>query len=117
MQKRVHPIVRALGMVIMLLSMMTILASPAAAAPGNSQSAQPASSQDGDATPVVDDDAAEDGDDDGAADDDDEAVSDLPSTGQGSDGGASGSAIVLFFGAMSMVALAAGFAWRQRHTI
>ncbi len=102
----------------MLLSMLTILASPAAAAPGNSQSAQPASSQDGDATPVVDDDAADDGDDDGAADgDDDEAVSDLPSTGQGSDGGASGSAIVLFFGAISMVALAAGFAWRQRHTI
>ena len=43
-------------------------------------------------------------------------VSALPSTGQGVDAGTNGSAIVLLFGAMSLVALGAGFAWRQRHT-
>lgn len=70
----------------------------------------PADDGDG-ATPVVD------GDDDSAADDGDNgAVSGLPSTGEGGDGGASGSAIVLLLGAMSTVALAAGFAWRQRRT-
>ena len=41
-------------------------------------------------------------------------VSVLPSTGQGADAGTSGSAIALLLGAMSFVALAAGFAWRQR---
>jgi hypothetical protein len=68
------------------------------------------------ATPANDGD--DDGTDDGTADDgaDDGAVSGLPSTGQGSDGGANGTAIVLLFGAMSMVALAAGFAWRQRRS-
>lgn len=88
---------------------------------------------DGNATPVADD-----GGDDGTADggtsgdggastddngDDDSAggtsggsVSTLPSTGQGADSGTSGSSIVLLFGAMSLVALAAGFAWRQRRT-
>ena len=43
-------------------------------------------------------------------------VTALPSTGQGADAGTSSSAIVLLFGAMSLVALAAGFAWRQRRT-
>jgi len=43
-------------------------------------------------------------------------VSVLPSTGQGADAGTSGSAIVLLLGAMSLVALTAGFAWRQRRT-
>jgi len=43
-------------------------------------------------------------------------VSVLPSTGQGTDAGTSGSAMVLLLGAMSLVALTAGFAWRQRRT-
>lgn len=82
---------------------------------------------DGDATPVGDDDddGSSDGSsgDDGASADDDNGdddsaggVSTLPSTGQGADSGTSGSSIVLLFGAMSLVALAAGFAWRQRRT-
>jgi len=73
----------------------------------------PAKDEDG-ATLVAD--ATDDGAVDDVADDDDGDVSGLPSTGQGSDGGANGSAIVLLFGAMSMVALAGGFAWRQRRT-
>jgi len=73
----------------------------------------PAKDEDG-ATLVAD--ATDDGAVDGVADDDDGDVSGLPSTGQGSDGGANGSAIVLLFGAISMVALAAGFAWRQRRS-
>jgi hypothetical protein len=43
------------------------------------------------------------------------AVVALPNTGQGSGSGTSTS-IVLLFGAMSLVAVAAGFAWRQRRT-
>jgi hypothetical protein len=42
-------------------------------------------------------------------------VSSLPSTGQGSNSSDS-STIVLILGAMSLVALAGGFAWRQRRT-
>ncbi len=78
---------------------------------------------DGNATPVGRDDdggSSADGKDDGGAaaggDDDDDSVNALPSTGQGTDSGTSGSSIVLLFGAMSLVALAAGFAWRQRRT-
>jgi len=43
-------------------------------------------------------------------------VSSLPNTGQGSSS-SNGSTIVLLFGAMSLVALAAGFAWRQRRAV
>lgn len=42
-------------------------------------------------------------------------VSSLPSTGQGSSSSDSGT-IVLILGAMSLIALAGGFAWRQRRT-
>jgi len=81
----------------------------------------------GDATDVGQDGDDGDGSADGgaaASDDDDDSstsgsgssVSSLPSTGQGADSGTSGSSIVLLFGAMSLVALAAGFAWRQRRT-
>jgi len=41
-------------------------------------------------------------------------VSALPSTGQGDAAGTSASGIVLLFGAMSLIALVIGFAWRQR---
>jgi MYXO-CTERM domain-containing protein len=60
-----------------------------------------------------DDDGADDGDDDG--DDDGGDVTKLPSTGQ-TGGGTDSSAIVLVLGAMSLVALAGGFAWRQRRS-
>lgn len=70
-----------------------------------------------------DDDGADDGDgadDDGVGasgdDDGDGAVSSLPSTGQGGNGGASSSAILLLFGAISLVALTAAYAWRQQRT-
>jgi hypothetical protein len=65
------------------------------------------------------DDGDDDGDDDGANGDDDGGdtggVSKLPSTGQGGNSTDS-SAIVLLLGAMSLVALAGGFAWRQRRS-
>lgn len=73
------------------------------------------------------------GNGDGASDDDDDdggtgtggsstsggssAVSSLPSTGQGSESGVTGSAIVLLLSAMSLVAITAAFAWRQRRPI
>lgn len=70
-----------------------------------------------------DDNGADDGDDaddDGVGasgdDDGDGAVSSLPSTGQGGNGGASSSAILLLFGAISLVALTAAYAWRQQRT-
>jgi len=40
------------------------------------------------------------------------AVVALPNTGQGSS--SNGSTLILLFGAMSLVTVAAGFAWRQR---
>jgi hypothetical protein len=58
----------------------------------------------------------DDGDDDGSSDDDgddDGGVTTLPSTGQTGNGSES-STLVLVLGAMSLVALAGGFAWRQR---
>jgi len=67
--------------------------------------------------------SASDGNDEGdtsnvarASDGDDAegGISRLPSTGQGGDSGVNGSATALLFGAISMVALAGGFAWRQR---
>ncbi len=69
----------------------------------------------------ADDAAADDGDgaaDDGtgASDDDGDAnvtVNALPSTGQGSNGGDNTAEIALLLGAISLVALTAGFAWRQ----
>lgn len=45
------------------------------------------------------------------------SVNSLPNTGQGSASSSDGSTIVLLFGAMSLVALAAGSAWRQRQTV
>jgi MYXO-CTERM domain-containing protein len=61
----------------------------------------------------------DDGDDDGSDDGDDGAaggdVTKLPSTGQTGNGSDS-STLVLILGAMSLVALAGGFAWRQRRT-
>lgn len=67
--------------------------------------------------PDGDDDGADDGDDDGAADDGGASadVTKLPSTGQTGNGSDS-STLVLILGAMSLVALAGGFAWRQRRS-
>jgi MYXO-CTERM domain-containing protein len=79
--------------------------------------------------PDGDDDGSDDGDDDGSDDGDDGDddgssdgssngggnVSKLPSTGQGGSTTDS-SAIVMLLGAMSLVALAGGFAWRQRRS-
>jgi hypothetical protein len=74
--------------------------------------------------PGADDDGADTGDDNGDGDDDGGkadggntggGVSKLPSTGQGGNSTDS-SAIVMILGAMSLVALAGGFAWRQRRT-
>jgi MYXO-CTERM domain-containing protein len=62
-------------------------------------------------------DGEDDGDGDGDGDGDTAGsgdVSKLPSTGQGSS--TDSSAIVLILGAMSLVALAGGFAWRQRRS-
>jgi MYXO-CTERM domain-containing protein len=59
-----------------------------------------------------DDDGSDDGDDDGGSTGGD--VTKLPSTGQGSS--SDSSSIVLLLGAMSLVALAGGFAWRQRRS-
>ncbi len=71
----------------------------------------------------------DDGDDDDGDDDGDDVddpvvavdagtggtVTTLPSTGQGNAGG-NGGTIVLLLGALSLVTLAGGFAWRQRRT-
>lgn len=69
--------------------------------------------------PGADDDSADtgtdDGDDDGKTDGSTGGVSKLPSTGQGGNSTDS-SAIVMLLGAMSLVALAGGFAWRQRRS-
>jgi len=43
-------------------------------------------------------------------------VSSLPNTGQGSSSSSDSSTMVLLFGAMSLVALAGGLAWRQRRS-
>ncbi|HWV35838.1 MAG TPA: hypothetical protein VNZ55_09395 [Thermomicrobiales bacterium] len=43
-------------------------------------------------------------------------VSSLPNTGQGSSSSSDSSTLVLLFGAMSLVALAGGVAWRQRRS-
>lgn len=61
------------------------------------------------------DDGSSDGSDGGSADGDGGSVTSLPSTGQGGNTTDS-SAIVLVLGAMSLVALAGGFAWRQRRS-
>jgi LPXTG-motif cell wall-anchored protein len=73
----------------------------------------------GNGTDDGDDDGSDDGSDDGDDSDGGSStsggdVSSLPSTGQGSSN--ESSTIVMILGAMSLVALAGGFAWRQRRT-
>jgi LPXTG-motif cell wall-anchored protein len=81
---------------------------------GDPDTEAPGQGNDGDDDGDGSDDGDDDGDDSGDGSTSGGDVSKLPSTGQGSS--TESSTIVMILGAMSLVALAGGFAWRQRRT-